>query len=314
MAIVEALVSRRPNLVSVLTYHRVSSAGAFDDQMQYLAANTHVASMQDLVEACAGGPPLPPRTVVITFDDAYQNFAEAAWPALKRHGLPVTVFVPTAFPDRPEHVFWWDRLENALHNTPRRDNLSTPIGSLPLGTDEQRAQALRSLDAHLKAIPHSELLALVERLCDELGAPPASSTVLGWDDLRRLAQAGVTLGAHTRTHPLLTRISPNEARAEVAGSLDDLKREIGAVLPILAYPAGAFNDAVVAEMRQIGLALAFTTVKGSNDLRTADRLRLRRINVVPYATRSDLRARMLYSAAALNRLRPVDSALAGSSY
>ena len=56
-----------------------------------------------------GGAPLPRGAVLVTFDDAYEDFGDEAWPVLRRHGVPVTLFVPTAFPDSGRR-FWWDRL------------------------------------------------------------------------------------------------------------------------------------------------------------------------------------------------------------
>ena len=94
-------------------------------------------------------------------------------------------------------------------------------------------------------------------------------------------------------HPLLNRILPEQAVAEATGSLQDLEREIGSALPILAYPAGGFNDEVVRRLKQTGFILAFTTVRGMNDLDRENKLRLRRNNIGPQATLSVLRARLL---------------------
>jgi peptidoglycan/xylan/chitin deacetylase (PgdA/CDA1 family) len=91
----------------------------------------------------------------------------------------------------------------------------------------------------------------------------------------------------------MNRISPEEAREEVVGSLRDLEREIGSVLPIFAYPSGGFNDAVVRVLEQAGVKLAFTTRRGINDLCRPDPLRLRRINVGQRTTLAALRAQLL---------------------
>jgi hypothetical protein len=66
---------------------------------------------------------------------------------------------------------------------------------------------------------------------------------------------------------------------EAVDSLQDLKREIGAVLPVFAYPSGGCNAEVVRVLKQAGFALAFLTGYGINDLRAADPLQMRRINV-----------------------------------
>ncbi|MFQ5858337.1 MAG: polysaccharide deacetylase family protein [Anaerolineae bacterium] len=305
MALLEQLNEQRPNLLRVLTYHSVDEPEAFDQQMKYLAANYHVVSMRELLEAYQHGDVLPPRSVMVTFDDAYSNFAEHAWPILKRYQLPVTLFVPTAFPGHPERVFWWDRLQQAINSTARRDELDTPVGRLSLATAAQRDQAFRRLRSYVKSLYHGEALALVEKICDELEAPPPEHHVLGWDELRRLAHEGVTMGAHSRTHPLMNRISTEEARSEAAGSLHDLEREIGPVPPVFAYPSGGVNDEVVKVLAHEGFALAFTIVRGTNDLRKANQLRLRRNNVGQRATVDVLRARLLQSSVHLNRWRPL---------
>ena len=153
------------------------------------------------------------------------------------------------------------------------------MGPVPLSTADERKEAFSRLRDYTKSLPHAEAMTWVAEVCDELGAAPQPSAVLGWDDLRRLAEEGVTLGAHTQTHPLLNRITPEEVRAEAEGSLSDLQREIGDILPILAYPSGGFNAEVVERVQQAGIQMAFTTDMGLNDWRQLDALRLRRINV-----------------------------------
>ena len=320
IALLEQADGGRPNLLGVLTYHRIdrpdahpalfpglisATPEAFDQQMSYLAANCHVVSIPELLDVYRNGTELPPRSVMVTFDDAYCDFAEHAWPILKRYRLPVTLFVPTAFPDRPEQTFWWDRLYQAVRNTDRRDDLDTPLGRLSLATANQRVQTFKQLKDYVKTMPHAEAMAWLDQICDELGTPHPEHSVLGWDTLRQLAREGVTLGAHTRTHPLMNRVSPEEAQAEAAGSLRDLEREIGPVPPIFAFPSGGFNDEAVRALEREGFVLAFTTGPGINHLRETNWLRLRRINVSQRATVAVLRARLLSWSVYFNRWRPL---------
>ncbi len=69
---------------------------------------------------------------MITYEDAYQSLAKYAWLVLKRYKLPVTLFVPTPFPDQLEEIISWDRLVHAIINTTRRDKLVTRVGLLSL--------------------------------------------------------------------------------------------------------------------------------------------------------------------------------------
>jgi peptidoglycan/xylan/chitin deacetylase (PgdA/CDA1 family) len=317
--LLEQADQRRTNLLRVLTYHRVDEPDAhpslypglisatpevFDQQMSYLASNYNVISMPELLDACNRSRVLPPRSVMVTFDDACYDFAEHAWPTLKRYRLPATLFVPTAFPDQPERKFWWDQLYQAVRATARRDDLDTPLGCMPLRNATQRARTFDQLKGYVKTLPHQQAMAWVERTCAELGAPPAAHNVLGWDALRRLAHEGVTLGAHTQTHPLMNRVSAEQACAEAVGSLRDLEREIGKALPVFAYPSGGFNDEVVRILWREGFKLAFTTVRGVNDMGQADQLRLLRLNIGRRTNLPLFRARLLPWSVYLERWRP----------
>jgi peptidoglycan/xylan/chitin deacetylase (PgdA/CDA1 family) len=251
----------------------------FSRQMRFLAKRYRVVSMPEVLETIAKKQPLPQRAVLVTFDDAYFDF-DIAWSILKSLKLPATLFVPTAYPDQPERAFWWDRLYRAFLNTARIELRSTPIGILPLANAKMRQQSLKRLQYHIKNTPHHEAMRLVDEICDKLdSAPVVQKSVLSWNELRQLAKEGVTMCAHTQTHPIMTQLTPEDLRREVVGSQDDLKREIGETLPIFCYPGGSHDEAVVEVLREENFTIAFTTMKGQNDLRTADLLRLRRTNM-----------------------------------
>jgi peptidoglycan/xylan/chitin deacetylase (PgdA/CDA1 family) len=296
--------------LAVLTYHRVDAPGRpdrspgllsaaptdFETQVRWLAERFRPVSGDTVVEACRPGGRLPPRAVLVTFDDAYDDFAAHAWPILRRHGVPAVLFVPTGYPDRPDRTFWWDRLDAAVLGSRGRASLDTPLGRLALADEASRRRSASALREAVKRRPHDEAMELVAGLLDALGASDAPSPVLGWDALRALAGEGVTLAAHSRTHPLLTRIPDERLDDEVAGSVADLERELGAPPALFAYPSGAFDDRVVDAVRRAGIAAAFTTDRGVDDLRTADPLRLRRINVGGRSSVGLLHAQLLPTA------------------
>lgn len=322
ISLIERVDPARPDQLGVLTYHRVdwpdarpylspaqlsATPDAFERQMAFVARRCRVVSIDDVLANVRHGQPLPPRAVLITFDDAYQDFAEHAWPVMRRLGLPVTLFVPTAYPDHPERGFWWDRLYNALCQI-NASQIDTPLGPLAVADEPARRKAFQRLREYVKSLPHRDAIAWVEQFCAAHGIEPVPNPVLSWDALCQLAREGVTLGAHTRTHPLVNRISVEEARIEATGSRDDLARALGSALPVFAYPSGGFDQDVVEGLRQDGFELAFTTVRGLNDLRQADPLCLRRINVGQRASLALLRTQLLPSAALFNRWQPLAGA------
>jgi peptidoglycan/xylan/chitin deacetylase (PgdA/CDA1 family) len=305
----------RRDVLRVLMYHRIgdsrdhslypglvsASPRAFERQIRCLAERHRFVSMDEVLHWHRTGSRLPPRALLLTFDDAYADFAEHAWPILSELGLPATVFVPTAIPDRPRLAFWWDRLFRAIEGSDRAACESTPLGRLELRDSASRRRAFRRLRDLIESLPHDRAMQLVDDISRELGESPAPNPVLGWDALRSLARAGVTLCSHTRTHPKLDRIPTALIRREVAGSLADLQREIGNVLPVFAYPEGRFGKDAVHVVAKEGVELAFTTDRGLNHMASAHPLLLRRIPVWPRATDPVLRAQLMGWTVGLNR-------------
>jgi glycosyltransferase involved in cell wall biosynthesis/peptidoglycan/xylan/chitin deacetylase (PgdA/CDA1 family) len=310
MGLLERIRGGRPDRLAVLTYHRIAEPDSrprpapgtlsatpseFAAQMEFLAGNYRVIGMGDLLDLIRKDRTIPPRSVLLTFDDAYLDFEEHAWPVLRRNGLPVTLFVPTGFPDQPARVFWWDRLFQAFAGA-TTDRVETPLGRFDWSSYGDRLRSFRRVRERVKRMPHREAMMLVDRICDSLGDSHATPGVLGWEALRTLAREGVTLGSHTRSHPMMDRIAPEDAREEIVGSIEDLKREIGPVAPVppvLAYPAGRFDGRVARVVAESSVELAFTTEPGINEVRRSDRLRLRRVHVGARTGRAGLRAQLL---------------------
>jgi peptidoglycan/xylan/chitin deacetylase (PgdA/CDA1 family) len=298
--IVERVLPARRDGLAVLTFHRVAEPGPatvpgilsatperFGILLDRLVGRSRVVSITDVLERARGGPRLPARSVLLTFDDAYADFDEHAWPALRARGLPAVLFVPTAYPDAPDRAFWWERLFRALATTDRSD-VESPAGHFSLATHADRVVAYRRLREALKAMTPDETLRQVDRLVTALQPVAAvpdedvegTGRVMGWEALRRLQADGLALAPHSRTHPLLSRITDDSVLDdEVAGSRDDLRRMTGSDLPVFAYPSGATSGPAIAAVRRAGIEIAFSTVRGVNRLDAADWLSMRRINV-----------------------------------
>jgi peptidoglycan/xylan/chitin deacetylase (PgdA/CDA1 family) len=305
-----------PGILPVLTYHRVdepertpdlypgligATPAEFDEHMRFLSSWHSPLSLPELLAIRRGEAPLPPRAVMVTFDDGYRSVAEHAWPSMQRHGVPLTLFVPTAYPGDPETAFWWDRLWSVLGAG--RAIVATPVGDLPVRTLEERLRTYRRLRELVKSLPHQEAMRVVDELCGEAGVEAPSASVLDWDTLRRLAGEGVALGPHSRTHPLVHRLSSDDSRAEILGSLGDLEREVGSIPRVFAYPGGGLDRETTAFLREEGFELAFATARGLNDLSRPDWLRLRRINVGRSSGLTGVRLQLLPQWARLQRMR-----------
>ena len=103
--------------IPILGYHRVGpgkgdhvptvSAQAFERQLSLLARHGYrLISLEEVVEAMEAGQPVPRRSVVITFDDGYEEVYQVAWPMIKRFGFLAIVFVTPAEVGLPGFATW----------------------------------------------------------------------------------------------------------------------------------------------------------------------------------------------------------------
>ena len=274
-------VVARPPAFQVLTYHRVNKdadpflaavpTDVFEAHMAYVASTHTVLPVEELVERAARRR-LPRNALAITFDDGYRDTLTEAAPVLRRLGLPATVFLTTGLVGTGA-VSWFDRLALAFKLT-RVAALTVPAGSFALTSTDERLRTLDAVLAHLKGLADSERSRSVEAILDALGAPDDGSLadlMLTWDDVHALRMSGFSIGAHTVSHPVLSRVPPTRARVEIEQSRDAITAACGQAPRSFAYPngrAGDYTETVKTLVREAGFTCAVTTVFGLNTERT----------------------------------------------
>lgn len=266
----------------ILTYHRVNdeddpffpsiSTELFEQQMAFVARAYVVLTVEELAERMRRRA-VPRNAIAITFDDGYRDNLTHAAPILARHGLPATVFVVTGALAGGEPL-WFDRLALAFKHT-RADAWSAPWGArLPLATLTQRRAATGEALRRFKRLANEERRRSVAGVLDALGVGderPLKNLMLSWDDVQALMGLGVTIGAHTVTHPILSELPVAEARDEIVESARMIEAGCGQRPRAFAYPNGRAEDygAVVAGLvREAGFTCAVTTTFGVNTLTT----------------------------------------------
>lgn len=303
--------------LAALTYHRVdhdddprrapsllsATPEEFAAQIELLDRRFHLVGIDEVLGAITDERPLPDHAVLLTFDDAGDDFATHALPVLERVGAPAVVFVPTGFVDRPDAVFWWDAVHASLTTTGRREPYDSPAGRVSLATDDDRVAAARAVLDHLKQVPFETVVPAAMAMCRDLEVDPPTANVMGWETLRSVARRGVAVCPHSRHHPHLDRLPLAEARSEVVGSMEDLRRELGASPPVFAYPAGQMSAEVIDVVAGAGFDAAFTTRRGLNRIGDCDPLTLRRINVSRRTGLGAVRVQMQPSVDRLRRWR-----------
>lgn len=216
---------------AILTYHSIDPSGSvisvdettFRRQAEWLAASSTRAVTVDELLATPDDD-----QIAITFDDAYENFADTAWPILRDLDLPATVFAVTR---RAGGDNAWEGVADPQ------------IPTLPL---------------------------------------------LDWDALGRLAEEGVQIGSHTRTHPHLDRLDPDRLIDEIEGAASDIERQLGSRPTGFAYPYGDVHGASETAVAKTH-AWACTTELGVLDERSKPH-RLPRLDAYYYRRSGQLEA------------------------
>lgn len=283
-----------------LLYHRVVEDDAYDDefsptkglsvkvsefdrQMAYLAANHDCLSMAEAVERLESGS-LGPRAVTVTFDDGYVDNLSLALPVLRRHGVPATIYVTTAGPQR-ERFLWWYELESLMAGLP---SATLRVGGEQLAwtTLDGKVRCYERLNQILKASPpdrQREVLGQLEMLSSK-PAPDFTGLMLTWDDLALLdAEPLITIGAHTCYHYPMTQLPQMQLGVDLEQSKRLLEARLGHEVAFFAYPYGSRAEASIREFeaaRAAGFHCAVTTRTGHWMSEHKDHLfELPRINV-----------------------------------
>jgi peptidoglycan/xylan/chitin deacetylase (PgdA/CDA1 family) len=273
-------------------------ARRFDAILGWIGSQFRVLDPLDACERLYAGT-LPSRAAIMSFDDGYRNNFEIALPLLQRHGMKAVVFVATAFLDGS--CMFNDRVIEAVRRAPSNSLPGDTIASatdLPLRDDaERRAAISRTLDA-IKGLPPDERSDRVARIERALGAPAVDRLMMDTREVAAMSRAGVHIGGHTRTHPILCALDDASATDEIVGGLDDLAAITGKRPALFAYPNGRpgrdYDHRHVAMVDAAGCAYAFTTQPGAASA-ASNRLELPRFT--PWA-----RTRMRFGLMALRNL------------
>ncbi len=244
-------------------------ADCLEGQLGYILAHHEIWNPDRYLQLLTAGvfeASRPP--VVVTVDDGYADFYTVAFPLLRRHGIGATVFVTTGF-IAGRCWFWWDRLSYLLRAAPRGERRFTVAGVTAHGDPaavEARRALWRVFANHLSTLPDDDketaLADLAEALQVALPAQaPPEYAGMTWDQIRELADHGMTLGAHTLSHPVLSRVDNDRAWQEISRSRDELAEQIGRDVVWFCYPQGLptdFRPETVELVRQAGFRGCFT--------------------------------------------------------
>ena len=290
---------RRKNYpVVILTYHRivkdysreVNTAKSinhpvenFRKEMQFLKKWFNVVSLDEVAAIIKGKKPADKPTVAITIDDGFDDNYSLAYPVLKSLGLPATIFL-TAGCINTSRLPWVEELDEAFAATDRESMQLNSVFKnkvFALRTLKQKQSAYEYIVPKLKHLTYSKRREIIADISQALGVPKTfKRRMLNWQEVKEMAENNITFGAHTMTHPILSRMSLFDAKKEIFDSKQVIERALNKPVKHFAFPNGRLEDfspELKAYCKDIGFESICACAYGPNR-QDADVFMLRRIS------------------------------------
>jgi peptidoglycan/xylan/chitin deacetylase (PgdA/CDA1 family) len=281
--------SGRHGRLSILIFHRVlahadplfpdlPTATEFEARMRWVASWCKVLPLQQAVEQLFEGN-IPARALAITFDDGYADNEQLAAPILKKLGLSATFFISTSFLDGG--CMWNDGVIEAVRAC-RKDRLDLSelgLGAYSLDTISARRRCIDDILKRIKHLEQNQRHATTQAIVAAAGGNRAQRLMMTRQQVRSLRQMGMEIGAHTKTHPILARLEPGAALAEIRDGKTELEQIVDEPVDLFAYPNGVpdqdYSAAHARMVRESGFKAAVSTAVGAASIRS-DRYQLPR--------------------------------------
>lgn len=299
--------------VAILMYHRVVSreelsrhyiqpgmyvaTSTFERHLAFLKNHFEILPMSDLLSMWDEQRWDPKqRYCVVTFDDGWLDNYLYAFPLLRQHAVPATVFLPTGFIGT-EDWFWPEKMAWMYRQYATRKE----------GEKQRCLEALRSryswLGGFSLAVVRGDVNALIEQCktfnSEQLDALlsgwaaslevglPLERQVINWDEARAMSAAGVSFGSHSVSHKILTKLTPREIVQEVEGSWATLAQQRVNSVPVFCYPNGDWSTDISSAVKAAGYKAATTTEFGYETQMPTNQFGLKRVNVHDHITCTD---------------------------
>jgi peptidoglycan/xylan/chitin deacetylase (PgdA/CDA1 family) len=255
----------------------------FEQTLKFLTKYYTPVSLQDVLDSFEGRD-LPPRPVLVTFDDAYASVCEVAAPLCKKFSVPAVFFVNASCLDNRELAL--DNLVCYVANTAGLEAVDATMRSV----EPSHHSALRSLaEVFGNFLPNislaarktfrSKLLELARAGESELAAE--AGLYLSSEQLRDLASFNIEIGDHTYTHVHCRSLQHNEYADEIARSREILERVSGSKVRSFSVPYGSSADLTadtLSYLQQSGCEAIFLA-EGRANFPYSDPLRLNRVSI-----------------------------------
>ena len=240
-------------------------AAQFDWMMRFVSRNFNVLPFGQAVTRL-NARELPSAAACITFDDGYQDNFSVAMPILQRYGLVGTFFIATGFLDGGR--MWNDDIIESIRASQSSvvDWSEFGLDHYDLATTQGKLFCIDAALNRLKYLPHFQRESVAREIARQSGVQERSGLMMSSGEVRALRGAGMEVGAHTRSHPILSSIDDALAHLEITLGKAELEAILDEPVDVFAYPNGNpqrdLTSKHVEMVKMAGFRSAATTARG----------------------------------------------------
>ena len=304
-----SLLSGHKNKLTVLAYHRImdvdenfpfdielisASCKQFEEQINFVSKYFTPITIEQLVECYNTSTALPEKSVLITFDDGFEDNYKNAFPILEKFNVPATIFLSTDYISSNK-TLWFDRLAYFILNSDEDIFRLVLESKFNIKNNyENRRSVLEEVMEYVKHIPNSEREILLDDMYSKYHFEYKDnhkhlSTTLTWEQIKEMDKSNISFGSHTLSHPILSQLTESELDNELFTSKSILEKHLGHPVETIAYPVGteaAFNKKVINYTKKAGYLLGFSYIAGVNAWPLKQQYSIKRLHVERYVSTS----------------------------
>ena len=242
----------------VLYFHNEVNEVLFEKIILALKARYRLVSAEELEERLLQKQDLK-NICHISFDDGERSFYDTVFPLLKKHQVPVSLFVS------PEIIasnknYWFQEING--YDVVKLKNVITD--ELQIAADKIAPFTPQDV---LKSLTFAEISKVISSYQQQTGTTPKAPVNMNVEELRIVDRSGlVTIGAHTINHPILKNEDDQNSDHEIVSSIKMLEELLQHPVKYFAYPNGRpgvdFGEREISYLQKNGITLAFSTELG----------------------------------------------------
>lgn len=307
------------NNLIVLAYHRVletipdnnypydaelvsANVEQFEYQMKYISTFYNPISEDKIAECLENNISIPKRSVLVTFDDGFDDNYYYAYPILKKYNIPATIFISTGYIGS-ETTLWFDWLASLVFSsTTNTIDIPQLKSKYIRGEYSENKEIMVDLIKKLRKVSNKSRLEILSYLKEAYSKDMQhidqfKSHPLSWNQVKEMSNQGINFGSHTVTHPILSRLEDDELEFELVESKNKIELELNKPVISISYPTGmqdSFSRKVLKKVKGLGYKLGFTYIHKKNRVPIDNKYSMYRYHIESHVNESFFNSMLVF--------------------